>query len=49
MILNLHFTSVKYRKKKHRQRSPDINIPERTWKYKITNSNNEYICRKGNC
>ena len=29
-------------------RSPDTNIPESTWEYKITNNNNKYICKKEN-
>ena len=35
--------------------SPDINIPESTWEYNITNNNNKYVkrkivdCKKENC
>ena len=30
-------------------RLPDTNIPDSTWKYKLTNNNNKYICKKENC
>ena len=47
MIINLHFTSRKIPTKKTQTnkitRSPNTNIPESTWEYKITNSNNTYI------
>ena len=42
---------VKYRKKTQTNkitRSPDTNIPESTWKYKITNNNNKYMCKREN-
>ena len=49
----LHFTSRKNIGKKKTQtnkitRSPDTNIPESTWEYKITNNNNKYICKTEN-
>ena len=52
MTINLHFTSRKNIDKKTQAnkitRSPDINIPESTWEYKITNNNNKYICKTEN-
>ena len=52
MIINLHFTSRELQTKKQTNkitRLPDANIPESIWKYKITNNNNKYICKKENC
>ena len=47
MTINLHFTSRKNKRQKKTEnkitRSPDANIPESTWEYKITNNNNKYI------
>ena len=47
MIINLHLTSRKIWRKKTQTnnitRSPDTNMPESTWEYKITNNNNKYI------
>ena len=47
----LHFT-FKYRQKNTQTnkiiRSPDTNIPESTWEYKITNKNNKYIYKTEN-
>ena len=53
MTINLHFTSRKNIDKKKTQtnkitRLPDTNIPESTWEYKITNSNNKYVCKTEN-
>ena len=50
MIISLHFTSRKIYTTKNTQtnkitRSPDTNIPESTWEYKITNNDNKYICK----
>ena len=44
---------VKYRQKKNTQTNkitqlPDTSIPESTWEYKITNSNNKYTCKTEN-
>ena len=49
MSIYLHFTLRKIIDKKQTYkitRSPDTNIPESTWEYKITNNNNIYIKRK---
>ena len=51
--INLHFTSRKNIDNEKTQtnkitRSPDTNIPESTWEYKITNNNNKYICKTEN-
>ena len=53
MTINLHFTSRKNKRQKKNTenkitRSPDANIPESTWEYKITNNNNKYICKTEN-
>ena len=43
----LYKITLQFTKKKTRRnnitRSPDTNIPESTWEYKITNNNNKYI------
>ena len=41
----LHFTQ-KYRQKDTEKQNYMI---ARYWEYKITNNNNKYICKKGNC
>ena len=58
MSIYLHFTSRKILKKKNTKknthkkrqtkitRSPDTNIPESTWEYKINNNNSIYIYKK---
>ena len=49
MSIYLHFTLRKIIDKKQTYKitqSPDTNIPESTWEYKITNNNNIYIKRK---
>ena len=53
---NLHFTSRKIQTKKQQHthtnkitQSPDANIPESAWEYKITNNNNKYIYKKESC
>ena len=52
MIINLQFTSRKIYTKKAQTnnitRSPDTNILESTWGYKIANNNNKYTCKKQN-
>ena len=52
MTINLHFTSLKNIGKKNTDkkntRSPDTNILESTWEYKITNNNNQYMCKTEN-
>ena len=44
---------VKYRQKKTQTnsitQSPDTNISESTWEYKITNNISKYTCKKENC
>ena len=43
LSIYLHFPSRKIKTKKQTNkitRSPDTNIPESTWEYKITNNNN---------
>ena len=43
---------MKYRKKRQTNkitRSPDTNITESNWEYKMANNNDKHICKTENC